>query len=63
VARLRACRRDKALTDGDSCPVCGSTDLTPNWEGVVAVIDPVRSVLAKRLAISRSGMYALRVLE
>jgi len=63
VARLKACRRDKALTDGDTCPICGSTDLTPSWEGVVAIVDPVRSSLAKRLGITRSGLYALRVLE
>ena len=63
MPRLKACKRCKALTSGDTCPACGSRDLTVNWEGIVAIVDPVRSELAKRLGIERSGLYALRVME
>ncbi len=63
VPRLKACKRCKALTSKEVCPVCGSRDLTINWEGLVAIVDPVRSELAKRLGIESSGLYALRVME
>ena len=62
MPRLKACRRCKALTEGSSCPICGSKDLTESWEGVIVIIDPSRSSLAKRLGIERSGMYAFRVM-
>lgn len=62
MPKLKACRSCKALTENDECPLCGSKDLTVNWEGVVVIIDPTRSALAKKLGITRSGIYALRVL-
>ncbi len=60
---FKACRRCHALVPRDAtrCPVCGSTEFSDNWEGVVIVIDLEKSILAKRLEISRPGRYAVRV--
>jgi len=63
VPKVKACKRCRALTQGDVCPLCGSRELTFNWEGVVAVLDPERSEVARRLGYERSGLYALRVAE
>ena len=63
MPKFRACKQCKALTEGDKCPICGSKDLTIHWEGIVVIIDPIRSQVAKYLGIKRTGMYALRVLE
>ncbi|NPA05042.1 MAG: DNA-directed RNA polymerase, subunit E'' [Crenarchaeota archaeon] len=43
------------------CPNCGSTDLTEDWKGVIIVIDPESSTLAKKLKIERPGRYAVLV--
>ena len=62
MPRLKACRKCKILTEQNKCQVCDGEDLSINWEGVVVIVDPTRSELAKRLGISRSGAYALRVI-
>ncbi|MET1128682.1 MAG: transcription elongation factor subunit Spt4 [Thermoproteota archaeon] len=60
---FKACRRCKSLVPKEAtrCPVCGSTDLSNDWEGVIVVIDPEKSELAKKLGITQPGRYALRV--
>ncbi len=61
MPKWRACRNCKALTTENKCPICSSEDLTYNWEGIVAIIDPLRSQLAKILEHDKVGIYALRV--
>jgi DNA-directed RNA polymerase subunit E" len=60
---FKACRRCKSLVPREAtrCPVCGSTDLTEDWEGVIIVVDPEKSLLAKKLEITKPGRYALKV--
>jgi len=62
VPPFKACRRCKSLVPREAtrCPVCGSTDLTEDWEGVIVVIDLEKSQLAKKLGITRPGRYALK---
>ena len=59
---FKACRRCKALVPREAtrCPVCGSTDLSEDWEGAIIVLDK-ESLVALRLGISREGRYAIRV--
>ncbi len=60
---FKACRKCKALVDKDVeiCPVCGSNDFTDEWEGVVIIIDPKKSLVAKMLGIEKPGRYAIKV--
>lgn len=60
---FRACRKCHSLVprEASRCPVCGSTDLSDDWDGVIIVIDPGKSMLARKLEIEKSGRYALRV--
>lgn len=60
---FKACRRCKSLVPKDAtrCPVCGSTDLTEDWEGAFIVLDVERSLLAKKLGIEKPGKYAIKV--
>jgi len=60
---FKACRRCKALVDRNTeiCPVCGSRDFSDEWEGVLIIIDPLRSDLAKMLGIEKPGRYAIKV--
>lgn len=61
MAKWRACRNCKALTTENKCPICGSDDLTYNWEGIVAITDPLHSQVANMLGYKKVGIYALRI--
>ena len=37
MAREMACRKCKRVTTEKVCPACKSSDLTPDWNGVVLV--------------------------
>ena len=62
-----ACRKCKCVTIGKVCPACKSSDLTPDWEGVVIIANPEESRIAKTLKISveqwkiENPKYALKV--
>ncbi len=61
MAREMACRKCKFVTIGKVCPACKSSDLTPDWNGIVLVVDPSNSQIARTLGITEKGKYALRV--
>jgi len=61
MAREMACRKCKAVTTGKICPVCKSSDLTPDWNGIVLVVDPTNSEISKTLGITKRGKYAIKV--
>lgn len=61
MVREMACRKCKHVTTGKVCPVCKSSDLTPDWNGVVLVVNPDGSQVAQTLGIKEKGKYALRV--
>ena len=56
-----ACRECKCVTTAKVCPVCKSTDLSPDWSGIVLVVKPTESKIASTLKISEPGKYALKV--
>jgi DNA-directed RNA polymerase subunit E" len=60
---FKACIRCKALLPPDTqkCPICGSTEFTNEWSGMIIVIDPEKSDVAKLLGIKTPGRYALKV--
>ncbi len=61
MAKEMACRKCKFVTTGKICPVCKSSDLTPDWSGIALVVDPSHSQIARTLGITEKGKYALRV--
>jgi len=61
MVREMACRKCKFVTIGKVCPVCKSSDLTPDWTGIVLVVDPSNSQIARTLGITEKGKYALKV--
>jgi len=56
-----ACRKCRHLTTEKVCPNCGSTELSNEWSGLIIVINPEKSQVAKTLTISKAGRYALKV--
>ncbi len=61
MVREMACRKCKHVTTGRVCPVCKSSDLTPDWNGIVLIVEPSNSIVAKTLGITEKGKYALKV--
>jgi DNA-directed RNA polymerase subunit E" len=56
-----ACTKCRYLTTETTCPVCGSRDLSPNWSGLLYVLDPEKSELAKMIGAKVPGRYAVKV--
>ena len=59
--RESACRNCRKIVVGNVCDNCGSTNLTQNFQGLVIVIDPERSEIAKMLGAKKPGYYAIKV--
>ena len=57
----KACKRCKRIVAGKQCPICKGQDLTPHWRGLVVILDPDKSEIAKSLNIELPGEYALKV--
>ena len=59
---MKACRECKYIIKSDNkCPLCGSEDLTEKFYGMVIIIDPEKSEIARMLEIKTPGEYALLV--
>ncbi len=56
-----ACRKCRTLTNEKVCPNCGSTEFSNEWSGLIIVLNPAKSQVAKTLAITKPGRYALKV--
>ena len=57
----KACRSCHMITDGNVCPECKSTDLSDDFSGVVIILDPESSEIAKLMNINKKGRYAVRI--
>jgi DNA-directed RNA polymerase subunit E" len=45
------------------CPVCGSDKLTDRWSGLLYIVNPETSEVAKRIGIKMPGKYAAKIKE
>jgi len=57
----KACRECHTLTTGTVCPRCKAANLSDDFSGLVIIIDPAESEIAKAMGIKEKGRYALRV--
>ena len=59
----KACRLCKYIVDEEvtTCPSCGGTDFSTDWSGLVVILDPETSEIAKILKVKKAGRYAIRV--
>ncbi|MDK2891194.1 MAG: DNA-directed polymerase subunit [Methanoculleus sp.] len=58
---VRVCRECHRVVEGESCVICGTTNLSEDWAGYVVIIDPEHSEIAKKMNITMAGRYALKV--
>jgi DNA-directed RNA polymerase subunit E" len=57
----KVCKKCKIIVAGKVCPICKGQEFTTNWRGLVVIIDPEKSDIAKQLNIDIPGEYALKV--
>jgi len=57
----KACKNCRFISNGPICPNCKSNNLSDDWSGLVVIIDPSASEVAKRMGIKAAGRFALRV--
>ncbi len=57
----KACKNCRFISNGPVCPNCKSTNLSDDWSGLVVIMDPTSSEVAKKMGITAPGRYALRV--
>jgi DNA-directed RNA polymerase subunit E" len=57
----KACKNCRFISNGPICPNCKSTNLSDDWSGLVVIMDPANSEVAKRMGITAPGRYAVRV--
>jgi DNA-directed RNA polymerase subunit E" len=60
---FKACRNCKALVEREVevCPKCGSRSFTDEWNGVIIVLNPEKSDIAKKLELKDKGRYVVKI--
>lgn len=57
----QVCRECHRIINGQTCAICGSSNLSSDWSGMIIIIDPERSEIAKKMDIKVPDKYALKV--
>jgi len=59
---MKACRECKKMVEeSDKCPACGAEDLSERFSGLLIVLDPEKSEVAKIAEVKAPGRYAVKV--
>jgi len=59
--KKQACRSCKIFVDGEVCPQCKGTNVSPNWQGRITFVDTNKSFVAHKMGVTEKGEYALKV--
>ncbi len=57
-----ACRKCKIILaeDQTKCPICGGSDLSDEWSGIIIIMD-TNAQLASAIGAKQTGRYAIKV--
>ncbi len=59
---MKACKDCHYLfEEGDKCPACGSENISEKFTGLIIILDPERSEVAKKIGAKTPGRYAVKV--
>lgn len=59
--KRKACKSCKMFVDDNECPTCHSTHFAINWKGRLTILNAEKSDIAKKIGITTSGEYAIKV--
>lgn len=57
----KVCKSCKILVEGEECPLCKKNQFSTNFQGVISVVDPNKSEIAKIMGFKAKGDYAIKV--
>ena len=61
MVKQKACKVCKRIYEGSKCPDCGSQEFIEGFKGRIVVLNPEKSEIAKKLNISKTGNFAIKV--
>jgi len=68
MIRGKACRQCRRVFDDEetakkltTCPNCQANQFTTFWRGYVVITDPEKSEIARKMGITSTGKFALRL--
>lgn len=56
----KVCKKCKIFVSEDKCPICGNSEFTDTWKGRVIVLNPQQSEIAKKIGVTKEGVYAIK---
>ena len=57
----KACRECHRITTGSLCAKCKTATLSDDFSGLVIIMEPEGSEIAKAMGIKEKGRYAIKV--
>jgi DNA-directed RNA polymerase subunit E" len=57
----KVCKTCRIFTEEPSCPLCKGNQFSNTWQGRINVLNPEKSDIAKKCAITSKGEYAVKV--
>ncbi len=62
MAEEKACKKcGMIISHGNTCPVCGSKELSAKWSSYIIVINAEKSQIAQKLGININSTFAVDV--
>ena len=61
MASRKACKKCKVIVDGSNCPICKGNQFSDNLKGRIIIMDPEKSIIAKKADLKVKGVYAVKV--
>jgi len=57
----KVCRNCRLFVKEDVCPLCGESNFSRSWKGMMLINNPAESEIARTLGIKTKGKYTLWV--
>lgn len=61
MTKRRVCKLCREFTDGSECATCKTAKFATTWKGRICVLNPDKSLIAKRVGLKKVGEYAIKV--
>lgn len=58
--KKKICKKCKLFVEGSECSLCKGNQFVTNWKGRIAVLDPKKSEIAKKIGLGAPGEYAIK---